>query len=175
MATIGARTARVVALCVSFLHAGCAVQRPVVPMQPTKLDYDELKPYTEPGENSIKGQGFLRQQGGRIVTCAGNRVTMIPATSFYREWVMLVRAGKDPQMIEKFGPAYSSVIKQSQCDAQGNFSFAKLPNGAWFVTTSVHWTVALVAQDGGMLMREVTLSNNGAIQVLLTEKDFIGR
>ena len=53
---------------------------------------------------------------------------MIPATSFFREVVMYVRAGNAPHIAEKiFDPAFKSIIKHAQCDAQGNFSFSKLP------------------------------------------------
>jgi hypothetical protein len=140
----------------------------------TKFDYAEHKPYTQPGSNIIKGQGFLRQRGGGIVTCAGSHVYVMPATSFFSEITNHLRAGKEPQVDEKIDPVYKSMLKQSQCDAQGNFTFNSLPNGNWFVATEVKRTVGY-SQQGGALMREVTVSNGETIQVLLTEKDFISR
>jgi hypothetical protein len=166
---------RVVAVIFGIAFAyGCAVQVQVVEIPVTKQDYDELKPYTEPGGSSVIGQGFLRQQGGGVVTCAGNRVIMMPATSFYQVWVMIFRRGKTPQIQDPVNPVWRSAIKVSQCDAQGNFSFAKLPKGAWFVATFVQWIVAGVEQ-GGTLLREVTLLENQTTQALLTDKDFISR
>ena len=164
---------KVVIVVLGLAYAGCAVRQPV--QMQTKFDYSEHKPYTEPGENSIKGQGFLRQQGGSVVTCAGSEVAMLPATSFFREAINHLRAGNKPRMeIETLDPTFKPMIKRAQCDAQGNFSFTKLPDGAWFVLTQVNWIVARVTQ-GGTLMRELTLSGNETTQVLLTEKDFIGR
>jgi hypothetical protein len=151
---------------------GCAVRQPVE-MQ-TQFDYDQHKPYTLAGNNGIKGQGFLRQQGGGIITCAGSPVYLMPATPFFREIIGHFRAGKNPQLGAQLDPAYKPMIKQSQCDAQGNFSFAQLPDGAWFVATEVKWIVSSL-QQGGALMREVRLSQGETSQVLLTEKDFIGR
>ena len=152
--------------------AGCVLRQPV-PMQ-TKFDYSEHKPYAEVGENNIKGQGFLRQQGGGVVTCAGSEVMMFPATSFFREAVQHLPDGKMPQLKETLDPSFQAIIKKGQCDAQGNFSFAKLPNGAWFVFTEVNWIVANRSQ-GGTLLQEVGLSNGETLQILLTEKNFIGR
>lgn len=168
-----AHRTRVVVIALGLFYAGCSIRQPV--QIQTVFDRSEHEPYTEPGENSIKGQGFLRQQGGGVVTCAGSEVLMIPATSFFREVVMYVRAGNAPHIAEKiFDPAFKSIIKHAQCDAQGNFSFSKLPSGAWFVLTDVSWVVGY-ARQGGVLTREVTLSNNETAQVLLTEKDFVGR
>ena len=156
----------------ALVYAGCVVRQPVEIQ--TKFDYSEHKPYMETGENGLKGQGFLRQQGGGIVTCAGREVLLVPATSFFREAVTAYRLGKNPQFTEKVDPAFKPIIKRSQCDVQGNFAFGNLPAGKWFITTQVSWIVNRNTQ-GGTLMREVTLSNNETIQVLLTEKDFIAR
>ena len=156
----------------SILFAGCAIRQPVE-MQ-TKFDYAAHKPYTQLGSNTIKGQGFMRQQGGGVVTCAGSAVYLMPATSFFGEAIDYVRRGNDPQVAAKIDPAYKSMLKQSQCDAQGNFSFTKLPTGAWFVMTEVKWTVGYSGQ-GGTLMQQVSVANGEVVQVLLTEKDFIGR
>ena len=80
---------------------------------------------------------------------------------------MQIRAGSTPQIAEKIDPEFKSIVKRGQCDAQGNFSFSQLPAGAWFVVTQVNWVVGYNRQ-GGTLMREVDLSNNETVQVLLT-------
>jgi hypothetical protein len=61
------------------------------------------------------------------------------------------------------------MFRSTQCDAQGGFSFAEIPDGAWFVATQVN------ARHGGLLIREVTLSNGRTIQVLLSDKDLVNR
>ena len=169
MVNFRGKVTKAVVVVLGLAYAGCAVP---VPMQ-TKFDYSELKPYLEPGENSIRGQGFLRQQGGGIVTCAGYVVILVPATSFFRELVTLRLAGKSPRYTDKIDPAFFNH-RRTQCDAQGNFSFSNLPNGTWFVMTEVSWVVAN-ARQGGTLVQEVTLSGNETTQVLLTDKDFVGR
>jgi hypothetical protein len=85
---------------------------------------------------------------------------------------VLERSGKTPQLTTALDPASKSMLKESQCDAQGNFSFAQLPDGAWFILTQVRWMVGYALQ-GGILMRQVSVANGETIQVLLTEKDWV--
>lgn len=153
------------------LISGCAIRQPV--QMQTRFDYASHKAYVQNGTGSVKGQGFLRQQGGGVVTCAGSQVYLMPSTPFFREAVNLLRAGKDPQIGQKLDPAYKVMLKQSQCDAQGNFLFTNLPSGGWFVMTEVKWSVGY-NQQGGALLREISINNNET-QVLLTDNDFIGR
>jgi hypothetical protein len=136
----------------------------------TKFDYSEHEPYATPGEIGISGQAFLRQQGDSVVTCAGSRVLLLPATSYFREmfWHMIV-AGSEPKPPETPYPSLKGMIRRTECDAQGNFSFSEIPDGTWFVLTQVN------AGDGGVLITEVTLSNRRTIQVLLTDKHLVGR
>src|SRR5262245_52041396 len=129
-----AHRTRAVVIMLGLLGTGCATRQPPQPVQMrTAFDPLEHNAYMEPGENSIKGQGFLRQQGGGVVTCAGSEVLIVPATSFFREVVIHVRAGKKPEIAEKIDPSFKPIVKHAQCDAQGNFSVEKLPSGAWLV------------------------------------------
>lgn len=162
----------VLLLAAGVVFIGCAIREPVE--MKTKFDYAQHKPYTLPGNNGIKGQGFMRQQGGGVVTCAGSAVYLLPKTSFFGEAIDLFRSGNTPQLTTAVDPAYKSMVKESQCDAQGNFSFAQLPDGAWFILTEVRWMVGYALQ-GGTLMRQVSVANGETIQVLLTEKDWVGR
>jgi hypothetical protein len=160
-------------LAAGAVFTGCATHQSME--MKTKFDYEQHKPYTQPGNNSIKGQGFMRQQGGGVVTCAGSAVYLMPKTSFFGEAIDLYRSGRTPQPTEPvLDPAYKAVLKQSQCDAQGNFSFAQLPDGEWFILTEVRWMVGYAPQ-GGKLMRQVHVANGENMQVLLTEKDWVGR
>ena len=158
-------------LCIGILLILASATRQPVQIK-TTFDPLEHNVYTQPGESSIKGQGFLRQQGGGVVTCAGSEVLLMPVTSYFREVVMHFRAGNTPQIAKNIDQI--AARKRGQCDAQGNFSFSQLPAGSWFVMTQVNWVVSSNEQ-GGRLIREVYLSKNETIQVLLTEKDFVGR
>ena len=170
------RLVEVVLLGLALVYAGCSARKPAresappfVKMQ-TKFDYSEHEPYAKPGENGISGQAFVRQQEDSVVTCAGSRVLLVPATSYFREmfWHMII-AGSEPEPPETPYPSLKSMIRRTQCDAQGNFSFSEIPDGTWFILTEVN------AREGGVLITEVTLSNGRIIQVLLTDRHIVGR
>jgi hypothetical protein len=159
-----------------LICAGCSARQPVrrsappfVKMQ-TKFDYSEHEAYAKPGENRITGRAFLTQQAGGVVTCAGNRVLLLPATAYFREmfWHMIV-TGSEPEPPEKPHPSLKRMIRRTECDAQGNFSFSEIPDGDWFVLTQVK------ARDGSVLITEITLSNAETLQVLLADKHIVGR
>ena len=154
-------------LITMFLLSACAAPQPVQ-MQST-FDAELHKPFIQDGTGSIKGQGFLRQQGGGVVTCAGNPATMYPATQFFKEAVSILAAGREPQQGTNLNEGYGKLLKTSQCDAQGNFTFTGLPAGNWLVLTEVVWVIGHQRQ-GGVLMREVTVGD-GEAQVLLTDSD----
>ena len=173
MAILRARIVKVVAVVLGLplVFAGCATQQSAprfVKMQ-TKFDYSEHEPYVHPGENSIRGRAFLDQQGG-VVTCAGSRVLLVPGTSYFREMIRHFVARSEPDPPETPYPSLKDMFRKTQCDAQGNFSFPNLPDGAFFILTEVN------ARHGGMLIQEVPpLSNGKTTQVLLTNKDLVGR
>lgn len=155
-----------VLLGLPFAYGGCSAR---LKMQ-TKFDYSEHEPYAKTGENGISGHAFLTQQGGSVVTCAGSRVLLLPATSYFREvfWHMIV-AGNEPEPPEKPYPSLKNMIRRAECDAQGNFSFSEIPEGTWFVLTQVN------GRNGNLLITEVTLSNGITTKILLTEKHVVGR
>jgi hypothetical protein len=167
---------RVVALALGLplAYAGCSARQPVPQSAPprvamqTKFDYAEHERYARPGENVINGQGFIRQHAS-VVTCAGSRVLLLPATSYFREMIGHIIAGREPKPPETTYPSLKSMIRRTQCDAEGNFSIPEIPDGAWFVLTEVN------ATEGGVLIGAVTLSDRRTIQVLLTDKHLVGR
>ena len=83
-------------------------------------------------------------------------------------WHMII-ARSEPEPPENPYPSLKGMIRRTECDAQGNFSFSEIPDGTWFVLTQVN------ARDGGVLITELTLSNGATPQVLLTDKHLVGR
>lgn len=150
------------------LREGAARQSPprFVKMQ-AKLDYSEHEPYAQPGENSISGQALLKQQANR--TCSGNRVLLLPATSYFREMIGHMVAGSEPKPPATPYPSLKNMIRRAQCDEQGKFLFSGIPDGAWFILTQVN------ARNGGVLITEMTVSNRETKDILLTDKHLVGR
>ncbi len=58
----------------------------------------ELAPYRQGGTASIIGQGFLRQQGGGVVTCAGEQVLLMPDLPPIRQAIEAARHGSQVTM-----------------------------------------------------------------------------
>lgn len=156
-------------LAAMFL-AGCVV--PPVEMK-TKFNSDEYVGYRQVGTGVISGQGFLRQKGGGVVTCAGGDVMILPATPFFREFIEKSFVSGQPAKLDyQLGLINRPIMKQSQCNAQGNFSFSRLPAGSWLVMTEVKWMAGNYWQ-GGALMREVVVSEGQSTEVVLSDNDRI--
>ncbi|OWJ67106.1 hypothetical protein [Inquilinus limosus] len=164
---------RCLALAVLCLvAAGCApkVIRPQAPFVES-----EYAAYRGSGTGTIEGQGFLRQNGGGVVTCAGSKVWAAPATAYSREMTGIFEAGWS-QLTADFvtidnpnqGRLFREGIeRETQCDAQGNFVFRNLPAGQWIVSTAVTWQVGYEAQ-GGYVRQETALADGQTVRLLLT-------
>jgi hypothetical protein len=166
-----------VMLGLPLAYAGCSTRQEPVPQSGprfvtmrTKFDYSEHESYAKAGDNGIRGQAFIRQERDSLATCAGNRVLLLPATSYFREmfWHMII-AGSEPNPPKTPHPSLKGMIRRTECDAKGNFSFAEIPDGTWFVLTQVN------AKQDRVLITEMTLANGETAQVLLTDKHIVRR
>jgi hypothetical protein len=163
----------VAVLSIFILVAACAQARPVKPIN-AKFDPVEYQPYQTPGPGIVLGQGFLRQQGGGVVTCAGSKVLLFPATAFTREVVNIFVTGGQPDTSRLTGLRAEGAMRETQCDAQGNFRFDNLAAKRWIVMTEVKWVIGYDAQ-GGTIGREIGVEPTGETHILLTDADFLGR
>jgi hypothetical protein len=139
------------------------------------FDASEAAFSQQPGTGVVSGQGFLRQNGGGVVTCAGSDVRLIPVTRYSTARMQMIfrntEAGYGPALSmtapEDPPVEYVRQTRQATCDAQGNFRFEGLPPGEYFVTTRVQWMVGYATQ-GGTLMRRVTVAPGQSQSVMLT-------
>jgi hypothetical protein len=112
------------------------------------------------GNNTVTGFAVMRTAGGEPRTCAASDVTLIPDTAYARERIQALYGSIDkgynflnnPVFVPDL-PLYYSTIKNSTCDGQGNFIFEQIPDGSWFVVTSVIWIVANQRQGGTLMQR----------------------
>jgi len=65
--------------------------------------------------------------------------------------------------------AFKPMIRRRQCDAQGNFLFQKVPDGAWFILTDVKWAAGS-KNFGSPLVRQINIPQQDTTQVLLTQR-----
>lgn len=134
------------------------------------------------GSNTVTGQAFLRQKGGGIVTCAGESVSMRPDTEYFNDIFDDISNGYLSN--NQINSEEKELFKVSQCDAQGNFEFYKIPAGKWVIRVNVSWSVYSVgsiplphgtyyytndAKQGGVLAKEVTVQNGEINKFIISE------
>lgn len=159
------------------------------PVQPPPVFQSSI-PYSEqdaafarrPGQRTISGQAFLRQNSGVVVTCAGSQVVLVPNTSHNAERMLFlyqsVAEGYAPAILRRNagGRDTRSVEdnRTTSCDAQGNFRFERVPPGNYFVVTTVSWNIPIgggaLAPQGGSLMRAVTVGSEDITGLILTSR-----
>lgn len=155
--------------------AGCAVQPQTHTMQKS-FDEALAKTMLSSGPNAIKGSALVRQNGGGVVTCAGNEVMAIPVTPYSDERMWLLYgsyqrgfrpAGVGGFVIANESPAYRSLMLKTTCDAQGGFRFNNVADGSFYVATQVKWMVGSQPQ-GGTLMLKVNVWKGEVKEIVLS-------
>lgn len=149
--------------CVSMHNPG-----PTPVSMRTAFSAQEHAAWNGSGDSSIEGQAFLRQRGGGVVTCAGQRVLLFPDTPYFQEVVSIASGGGKPATPP--GPDAVAVTRNTMCDAEGRFRFSALPAGSWIVGTEVTWQVGYEPQ-GGAVVRTVTVASGQTVNVLLSDGD----
>ena len=172
----GAITRSLASALTCFLLVACASPRsvPVVEIAAT-FDEREAQSALVDGGNTVKGNAFMRQRGGGVITCAGQDVQLIPATGYARERMRYlygndIGPASNPGVRVTFSPevlAYLTMVRTARCDSTGNFIFDRVADGEFFVTTAVVWQVGYSTQ-GGNLMQRVTLRGGQVVSVILS-------
>jgi hypothetical protein len=133
------------------------------------FDVEQATRWLQPGANTIKGNAFMRQQGGGVVTCAGSTVMLIPATAYATARVRAVYGTASlAQRPVRFTPDYAlyeQLTRKTRCDAQGHFVFDSVADGEFFALTQVLWVIA-GRQQGGYLIQHVSV-NGGRVASLV--------
>ena len=172
---------------VTLALVSCATLTVTVVALQTNFDPSEVAFINEQGTNTVKGSALIRQQGGGVVTCAGNQVMLIPKGTHSVERMGILYGavtgsgfiqmsgdwfvGMDGD-IKKMPPPPEDYLRHSRgvtCDVDGKFEFSNVAVGSYFVTTSVTWTVVGHGSQGGSLMVPVTFTGGDEVKsVILT-------
>jgi hypothetical protein len=161
-------------LGLTFALAGCsqfgfqesALSTPVAP--------SELEWSRKSGANSVSGIALIKA-GGATHTCAGQSANLIPDSDYARARMTAIfgnasrgmrAASLGPQKFERDDPLYVSTLRRTRCDPSGSFSFSRVPDGVWYVTTSVKWQGASQI-EGGSMMERVDLRGGRQVKVSL--------
>ena len=96
------------------------------------------------GTGRIEGQAFLRRDYGRVVTAAGERVFLLPATSYTLERFDRMFGGDYRAYfgttIEETPPEDYRFRRETKVDMTGKFAFENLVAGRYLVATRVFWS-----------------------------------
>jgi hypothetical protein len=158
--------------------AGCVSAVRVVSLK-QPFDKDKADRLLRPGNNTIRVNAFLRQEGGGVVTCAGEDVRLVPVTELADEHITVRYGSPLGGYVSFFQAAYVRIINEdpeytgkqrtATCSSDGRVTFDKVANGSFYITTLVSWTVQNVKQ-GGFLSKRVSVEGGENIEVVLSNK-----
>lgn len=106
------------------------------------------------------------------MTCAGNRVLLLPDTPFFKGLIAHQMSGKALMPEDRVPEEYRSLVRIGQCDAQGKFAFMNLPEAGWLVATQVVWQVGRDKQGGDMLKAVKSTSEQGP-DIIVGDSDLV--
>jgi hypothetical protein len=155
------------ALCLS----GCATPKKFADFN-YLFDAQQAAERNLPGSNTIVGQGFLRQIGGTVVTCAGSTVWLMPISVMSASMVAAAQDGYTLTNISPQALKYTYAYQANTCDAQGSFHFENIPSGEWAVLTSVFWGVPTkynIQPQGGYIYASIQLDENQSVNLILSD------
>jgi hypothetical protein len=160
-------------LAVSLIGGCAAPPRPTLNIS-APFDIAAAERMLQEGPNTVKGNGFMRQQGGGVVTCAGQTVNLVPATAYATERVRAlydstergVNRGARNYTFVPDHPDYFKYVLSTRCDAQGNFVFERVADGEFYLNTLVYWRVGS-SEQGGQLMQRVSVRGGQSVSVVL--------
>jgi hypothetical protein len=127
------------------------------------------------GTGRIEGEAFLRRDQGRIVTAAGERIFLIPATPYTTERFDKMFGGDRRSYfgngVEDPPAEYYRFRRETKVDMRGKFTFEELPAGRYIVATRVFWTEPKsFFTHGGAMYDFVDVKNDDTAKAILSGK-----
>lgn len=128
--------------------------------------------YLRDGAGVITGQAFLKTRGGDVRVGAGNVITLMPDDGWTpRAYATLLEHFVLDKIPEEARSYFGKVVRTTQADAHGNFTFEGLPKGKYILETIITWQVPSrygLETTGGKVRRAVIVGDTPA-KVMLTE------
>jgi hypothetical protein len=154
--------------------AGCSQLRPQESALSTPIAPSEVDWARNSGANSVSGIALIKA-GGTSHTCAGQSANLIPDGAYARARMTAIfgnatkgmrAASLGAEKFERDDPLYVSTLRTTRCDPSGSFSFSRVPDGVWYVTSSVKWQ-GTSQIEGGSMMQRVDLRGGRQVKVSL--------
>lgn len=109
-----------------------------------------------------------------MVTCAGQDITLVPATPYSIERLTHLYGSGETGFNNSRNytfrpdpPEYSNLSRKTVCNSQGNFTFDKIADGEYFIVLSVNWVAGGLYQ-GGNLMKRIRLNDGSEQSVIIS-------
>ena len=159
------------ALALILALAGCAQFQQQAALS-SGIAPGEVEWARKSGRNTVSGNASLKS-GGTTYTCAGQSANLIPDTAYARARMTAIfgnssrgtrAANLGPVKFERDDPLYVSTLRTARCDTSGSFSFPGVPDGVWYVTTSVKWQDGT---QGSSMMQRVDVQGGRLVKVML--------
>ena len=157
-----------VAGCAQLGLPGGALSTPIAP---SEVDWAR-----KTGSNTVAGSA-TQKAGGTTHTCAGQSANLIPDSAYARARMTAIfgndtrgtrATSRGPVKFDRDDPLYVSTLRSTRCDASGSFSFARVPDGIWYATTSVKWGNSQGGgAEGGSMMQRVDVRGGKLVKVTL--------
>lgn len=169
---------RIARCALLFALTGCASETPQQILTPF-MDND-FSTWKQPGPFTVTGQAFYKLPNGRVLTCAGETVSLVPAVGYNTELEQILQTGKGyPANYDRHAHKYDH---KAMCDGAGKFSFDNIPALNWIVVTRVSWqeetTLSSIPyiggpdNKGGYLFTEIQVDETHT-HVTLSNQDFV--
>lgn len=120
------------------------------------------------GNGKISGRAFLKTRSGATRLAAGKDVALIPATDYMAP---LYQAYREQRPIGSPDPRAKVYTRTARADANGHFSFDRLPAGRYYLTCDVTWEVSGSngpTSVGAFVMAPLSLREGEVVEVELT-------
>jgi hypothetical protein len=153
------------------LAASCAGPGPSVATVPlaSLADSAEYAPFRGTGSLDLTGHAFLTTRSGEVKHAAGRLVTLDPATRYARQWFR--RYGTDAARFDLPAPdpRFVAARRTTTADADGRFTFSRLPPGTYLVRSAVTWEMETADSgvQGGVVAALVTLEDGDSADLVL--------
>lgn len=131
-----------------------------------------------PGPNTVSGQALYTSLAGDMRVCANQTVRLIPDSPYARQR-FLELYGSDVSGLsngKNFGtygpdrsdPRYLATARSTTCNDAGNFKFDGVPNGTYYVLSTMLWSsTTTVDVPGSAAFKRVQVKDGQTAEISL--------
>ena len=162
---------RFVIVLLILASVSCKTTREVI----QRVSYNELEyvNFKKAGTAKATGQAFLRTSSGDVKYAAGSRVSLVPVTSisnqWYYQWYLVEDHLSPEKVMGERDIRHSAIIRRTEADGEGKFTFRNIPAGEYFIITSVVWKFDQ-RTVGGFICNKVSIEDGKLHDFVITRR-----